>query len=365
MSKLPFKKLKEFFDKHESRLSSLTLVFGFVFDYFTLQRVDYLFDNILIIVYLLVAGVSIFIINLYEIGKFRNKFSDAVHEFLPFTLQFAFGGLFSAFTIFYSKSASFLSSGIFVLLLFMLMVGNEFFKKSYEKLVFQIGIYFVAIFSFTIYFLPVIIKNMGALVFLGSGVISLVLIFIFIFWISSQAPRRYQESRKFIYITVAGLWIFINFLYFANIIPPIPLSLKAGSAYHWVEKIPGGGYVVTGETETAWYEKWRINKKIHLRPGESVFVFSSIFAPVDLNIKIVHDWQYFDGKENEWISISKISFPIQGGREGGYRGFSKKESVFPGEWRVDVKTDRGQVIGRVRFEIEIGNFSPSLETKSI
>ena len=166
-------------------------------------------------------------------------------------------------------------------------------------------------------------------------------------------------------MTFVGLSIFIYFLYFANIIPPIPLSLKAGSAYHWVEKIPGGGYVVTGETETAWYEKWRINKKIHLRPGESVFVFSSIFAPADLNIKIVHDWQYFDGKENEWISISKISFPIQGGREGGYRGFSKKESVFPGEWRVDVKTDRGQVIGRVRFEIEIGNFSPSLETKSI
>lgn len=365
MSKLSFRKLKEFFDKHESRLSSLTLIFGFIFDSVTLQRADYLFDNILIIVYLLVAGASIFIINLYEIGKFRNKFSDTIHEFLPFTLQFAFGGLFSAFTIFYSKSASFLSSGIFVLLLFMLMVGNEFFKKRYEKFVFQIGIYFVAIFSFTIYFLPVIIKKMGALVFLGSGAVSLVLISIFIFWISAQAPQRYQESRKFIYLTIASLWAFINFLYFANIIPPIPLSLKAGSVYHLVEKIPIGGYLVTGEAETAWYEKWRINKKIHLRPGAGVYVFSSIFAPTDLNIKVIHDWQYFDSKENEWISISKISFPIQGGRDNGYRGFSKKEGIFPGKWRVDVKTNRGQVIGRVRFKIEIENFSPSLEVKSI
>jgi hypothetical protein len=365
MEKFSLKNLKEFFHTHESLFTSLTLVGGFIFDYLTLQRVDYLFDNVLIIGYLLVSGASILIKNIYETGKFHNKFTNSVYEFLPFTLQFAFGGLFSAFTIFYSKSASFLSTGIFVLILFILMIGNEFFKKRYQKLVFQIGIYFVAIFSFSIYFLPVLIKKMGVIVFLGSGLLSLALIGIFIFLISRFAPTRYIESRKFIYLTVFGLWALLNILYFTNIIPPIPLSLKTGEVYHLIEKQTGGGYLVTGEAKSKWYENLTLPRKIYLTPGKGAYVFSSVFAPTDLNIRIVHDWQYYDEQDKKWISANRIAFPIRGGRNEGYRGFSKKESIFPGKWRVDIETERGQVIGRVRFDIEIGNFTPELQTRKI
>lgn len=322
-------------------------------------------DNILIICYLLVAGGSILVKNLYETGKFHNKFTNAIYEFLPFTLQFAFGGLFSAFTIFYSKSASFLSTGVFVLILFVLMIGNEFFKKRYQKLVFQIGIYFVAIFSFSIYFLPVVIKKMGAGVFLLSGATSVVIISVFIFLIARLAHVQYRDSKKFIFFTISGLWVFLNILYFTNIIPPIPLSLKDGDVYHLVERRSEGGYLVTGEIKKRWYQNLRLNDTIHLVPGEPVYVFSSVFAPTDLNMRVAHNWQYYDERDKNWVSASKIAFPIKGGRNEGYRGFSTKGNIFTGKWRVDIETERGQVMGRVRFDIEIVDFPPQLETRKI
>ncbi len=362
MQNLSFKNFKEFFNKYESHLSSFFLVAGFIFDYLTLNRVDFIWDNIFIILYLVIAGAGIVIINLYEEGKLRNGFVENIYEFVPFLIQFSFGGLFSAFVVFYSKSASFLSSGAFVLILAILLVGNEFFKDRYQKLVFQVAIYFVSLFSFSIFFLPVLVKEMGALVFLGSGAISLILIGLFIWTLSRLSPLRYKEGRSFLILTILGLFVFINILYFTNIIPPIPLSLKSGDVYHFVEKKDNGNYLAMGEGQIRWYEKFK-RKIIHLGPLEPAYVFSSVFAPTDLNTKIIHDWQYLDSATGKWISASKIDFNIVGGRNNGYRGFSKKENLFPGKWRVDIKTERGQVIGRVRFNIERGALSSGLKTE--
>jgi hypothetical protein len=44
--------------------------------------------------------------------------------------------------------------------------------------------------------------------------------------------------------------------------------------------------------------------------------------------------------------------PVSGGREGGYRGSTVKQRVAPGDWRVDLETAHGQIIGRVSFRVE-------------
>lgn len=357
------KTLREFYDRYEKYFSPLALVSGFIFDSLTLQRVDFLLDNFFIILYLIFVGISIVILNLYEVPRPRNKFVENIYEFLPLLLQFSFGGLFSAFVIFYSKSASLFNSGAFILILFALLIGNEFFRKKYSKLTFQISIYFVALFSFSIYFLPVLIKQMGALIFISSGVISLILISVFIFIIARLAPEIYKEHYKSLVLMVVSLYLSINFLYFTNIIPPIPLSLKTAEVFHQVERQNDGNYLVVGENILS--QKFSLSKRIHLTVGEPVYVFSSVFAPTNLDINMVHNWQYFDEKSGKWVSGSKISFPIKGGRNEGYRGFSKKENVFSGKWRVDIETERGQVVGRVRFDIFIVDTAGVLETKII
>ena len=126
----------------------------------------------------------------------------------------------------------------------------------------------------------------------------------------------------------------------------------------------GGNYKVLGE-KRKWYRSLPLfpPETVHLETGAPLYVFSPVFAPTDLNTTIVHDWQYFDEENNVWVSSTRTSFSIVGGRDKGYRGFSVKDNVFQGKWRVDVKTERGQVIGRIRFDIETASSPVVLEEK--
>lgn len=364
MERFSFQNFKHLFHVYESYISSFFLVAGFIFDYLTLTRVDFFWDNIFIISYLVIVGIGIVVVNAYEEGKMRGGFVENVYEVIPFLMQFSFGGLFSAFTVFYSKSASLLSSGIFVLVLFGLLVGNEFFKERYQKLVFQMSLYFVALFSFFIFFVPVLLKQMGALVFLGSGGVSLMCIGIFIFGLSKISPMRYANDRSLLIVAILVLFTSINFLYFTNLIPPIPLSLKTGDVFHSVVRTTIGNYLATGETDSPWYKSFSA-KVIHVRSGESAYVFTSVFAPTALNTKVIHNWQYFDESKDEWVDSGRVTFSIVGGRDNGYRGFSRKDSILPGKWRVSIETERGQILGRVRFDVEQVSTLVTLETKTL
>jgi hypothetical protein len=111
-------------------------------------------------------------------------------------------------------------------------------------------------------------------------------------------------------------------LYFLNIIPPVPLSLRDIGMYHSIEKVTDGDYKASFE-KPAWYEFPRGTKKtLTLTRGNSAYCFSSVFAPVRLETGINHVWEYYDERAGEWLSSSVISFPIMGGRDNGYRGYS-------------------------------------------
>ena len=355
--------MKKFFEKHERHISSLALVGGFIFDSFTLRRIDLPFENLTILSYLVISGVSIVLFN-YCLEYHPHKgFSLHVRNFLPIFIQFAFGGLFSAFFIFYTRSATFSSSWPFMLILLSLLVGNEFFRNYYQRLPFQVTIFFMAVFSFTIFSLPVLLKRMGDGVFILSGIASLVIIYLFFKILLKVVPRRFKSSKDSLLKVVFSVFVLISMLYFSNLIPPIPLALKDAGVYHLVERI-GLNYRVVGE-EKEWYRSLPLfpPETVHWEAGTPLYVFTPVFAPTDLNTTVVHDWQYFDDETGEWVSSTKTSFSIRGGRDRGYRGFSVKDNIFPGKWRGDVKTERGQIIGRVRFNVEIATFPPVLEEK--
>ena len=307
--------------------------------------------------------MSILLLNYFNNRLPENEFLKGIHGFLPLFIQFAFGGLFSGFFIFYSRSATLSASWPFILILLTLLIGNEFFKKRYQRITFQVSIYFVAIFSFSIFFIPILLNKIGPFVFIFSGVVSLLVIYLFTLILSYIVPESYGKSRKNLRKSVIFLFILINVLYFGNYIPPIPLSLKDAGAYYSVKRV-GNSYEVLGE-EMVWYKKIFSTEKLYLKKGETAYVFSSVFAPTDLNTDIIHEWQYFDDVKGKWISASKIRFSIQGGRGDGYRGFSIKEGVFQGKWRVDIKTNRNQIIGRVRFDVVSEGFVSRLEEKTL
>ena len=97
----------------------------------------------------------------------------------------------------------------------------------------------------------------------------------------------------------------------------------------------------------------------------TVYIFSSVFSPVNFGTKIIHQWQYYDEAKKEWIDSSKIVLPISGGTEAGFRTYSAKQSVPPGLWRVKVMTPSGQTLGRINFRVETVPTSPNLITKTL
>ena len=74
-------------------------------------------------------------------------------------------------------------------------------------------------------------------------------------------------------------------------------------------------------------------------------------------------WERFDEPTNKWVQVSTIRFPVVGGRDGGYRGFSFQPSVSGGKWRVNVETPQGRLIGRISFDvIEVAANPPLVES---
>jgi len=347
-----FHNIKNWVTRHERKLSSLALLTGFVLDALTLHRVDNLYENAVFSFYFLIIGSAIIAINYIEAGKYEREWVGRMHPFLLLLIQFAFGGLFSGFSIFYFRSGSLLSSWPFILILFALLIGNESMRKRYERLIFQIVLLFVALFFFTIFAVPVVLDRMGAIIFILSGVAALLLIAGFVYLLWRLVPERVEKSRRSLVYAISSIFIVVNVLYFTNLIPPIPLSLKSAGVYHSIVR-EGGEYVAKEERQTG-FSSLQIFENIHIKKGEPLYIYSAVFAPDNISTTVVHNWRYFDSKTSRWISVNRIPYTVIGGVGRGYRGYTKKINLQEGRWTVNVETERGQVIGRITFEVFYG-----------
>jgi hypothetical protein len=159
------------------------------------------------------------------------------------------------------------------------------------------------------------------------------------------------------------LFLTINFFYYLNWIPPVPLSLKFGGIFHHAAKLDSD-FMLYYE-KPPWYKFWKkSDNPYHYAAGDSVYCFAAVFAPVELTKKIIHVWQQHDVKNNRWQETDRLGYELTGGREGGFRGYTYKKNISPGNWRVDVVTEEGLIVGRIVFTI-VGIDSLQRELKRI
>ncbi len=344
-------KVKIFSQKYKVYVMPVVLIIGFLIDFITLRRVDGLFDNILLSSHIFIVGLSITLLFSKDtaLGARLRILQHA--QKIEYLMLFSFGALFSGSIIFFSKSASLSASWPFFLLLLILMLGTEFQKKYFQRLIFQINFYYVALFSYLIVLVPVLKRDMGPDIFVASGILSLILIGLFFLFLGAIDHKKMKLYARKMISGILAIFVFFNFLYFANIIPPIPLSLKFTGVYHSVYRVSANNYVGTYEGAPPVYFWKKRSTTVHRDPNGSVYVFSSVFAPTNLDTNIYHQWQYFDPVKKEWIDSTKIKLGVSGGREEGFRGYSFKRSLTNGVWRVIVETERGQKLGQIKFEI--------------
>lgn len=348
-------------EKYERHVSSFALLCGFVIDALTLKRVDLLFENLALMSYFVIIVVGITVFNIIDVRRYTGKVADKLSYILPLMIQFAFGGLFSGFTIFYYRSGSLAASWPFIIILVGLLLGNELFRKHYARLVFQITVFFASLFFFTIFFVPVLIDSIGPWVFILSGLTALGLTALFILILSYLIPERVAKHKDILGYSIVSVFLVINILYFTNLIPPIPLSLKDAGVYHSLV-VREAGYVVS-EEKRSYLDRLQMFKNVHVTEGTPLYVYSAVFAPTNITTEVVHHWRHFDDTIDRWVSVNRIPYTIAGGSDRGHRGYSMKMNLAPGEWAVDVETPRGQVIGRILFDIIYVDKVPELTEK--
>ena len=335
-------------------MSAVFFVSGVLYDTLTLTRIDRLQDNLILLFYLLALGFLVVLTGRLVVAAVEpsalepqgSSFARVLikaRPYYPMAMQFLLGGLFSAYAVFYSRSATLTGTGVFLGLLVLLLMANEFLRDRLLNVRLLVALFALASFSFFTFFLPVMVGSIGSWVFLLGAGLSVGVTWCVVQLIYQRNPDRSQREAVLVGgPAIALIGLLIGF-YFLNWIPPVPLSMKFGGMYREVQK-QDDRFVLSFHRE--WYQVWKRSQN-PFPADEPVYCFTAVFAPVALNTTVYHHWYYRTNSDKPFTHADKIPIKIAGGREGGYRAYTFKQRLDPGDWRVDVETEDGQVVGQV------------------
>jgi hypothetical protein len=308
---------------------------GFLWDALTLGRSIKPIDLWILGLYLI--GAIVILLLLGRGTEFRGS------QYVGFALEFLFGGIFSALFSFYFLSSGGLGGYLFVLALAALLVGNEFLGNRYSELTLSWTMFTLCALMFFNFALAHVFRSINTFWFYLGTIIAVLLVAI----LRSLARR---ESASIVpSIGVASLLVILHVF---NLIPPVPLVKKQMVIAHDVHR-EGNAYLA--RVERPGWRIWRMSSPIfHRRDGEPVYCFTSVFIPNGIKTTIRHRWEHLDDSTGDWTTMDVRPFPIEGGRQGGYRGYTLKQNLIPGRWRVTAESEVGETIGFVDFTVANG-----------
>jgi hypothetical protein len=342
---------KSFLNKHKKYAPVIFFIGGFIWDSLTLGWIDGWYSNTILLTYLICLTISLYIFNLADDDRWKGTFLESYEEYAPLAIQFFLGGLSSAYVIFFFQSVTLTKTIVFFLILLLLLLSNELLKHRISNKYLQFGAYYFVNFTFFTFFLPIVFESMNTFLFIMSGLLSLGTTLFLIGYIYNQSPStRLEIDLLKISTLIISIYLFINTCYYFNLIPPVPLSLQSGIVAYNVDK--KDNIFTVGYEKAAFYSFWEnYDRTFNYAPEDTVFVFTSIFAPTDLKKSVQHEWKWYDKSNDRWNTTDNIDYEVIGGRRGGFRGYTYKGNIWPGRWRVNVTTGKGMVLGQIDFTI--------------
>ena len=374
--------------RYERHLSALAMVAGFGIDNYSFGRIDRPRAHLILGSYLALAAITIAVAHWLqaradaktvgpvaaskdetaavaavteednkeakaEEGERPAGLTERLRKYLPAATQFALGGLWSAFLVFYSRSASLTASWVFLLTLAAFLVGNEIFRKYHSRMVFASLLLFFAMYSYAVFTVPVVTRTIGKITFLISGAIAIIGFIVFLRILSVLGRTRFVQARWRLLGGMAAIAATMNIFYFTGVLPPLPLALTRIGIFHSV-KHTGNVYQAIGENQP-WYTNLAWHRQRHhacRRCGSRFRSTAPCSRRFASSTHITHRWLWYDPKRERWTTQSIVTYPINGGRDGGYRGYTIKSHPKPGDWRDEIDSDDGRLIGRLRFVVE-------------
>ena len=325
--------------KIEKFIPAIAFLGGFSWDSMTIGHKVYGRDLILLSFYYLIALVSIFFIATRLVANDENCEDNTPSFFskilnrewhsswidrLTWLVQFCFGNLYSALVICYFKSSGSIAAFVIVLLLVSLLVGNEFLKEKYEKFGVCLAFFCLLGTMFFNFLIPHLVHAMGALWFFLSTFLSIGICYLL--WLKSSRDKRTL-------VAPIAITLVLSIAYVANWIAPVPLVLK--------QQIVCKNF--NNETYSCDADKLNFWQRIGnwFKTSDSRWNPATWFRPVDDAII---------SKDND-LYIPSDDMIIRGGRDAGYRSFSRKKNIPEGTYRVETAYKDGAVIGSSTFKV--------------
>lgn len=354
MSRIPIahsvSQAKVLYSKYERYFPASFFVGGFLFDIFTLGRIDSLATILQQAAYLLILFFMLAQL-MVEQAKVLDKplIQNWYRKWRVPAMHFLFGSLLSSYTLFYFKSASLATSFIFLIFMAILLVANEFPRFQSQGLTIKFALLSLSCMSYFAYLVPTLVGRSGTLVFLLSILCGLLPSVI---WFRLGQKLKVPELSIRTQVLRPSLIVFVCFLvsYVLRIIPPVPLSLQYLGIYHNVAKNTQGQFELSHERP--WWRFWHNGDQYFVaQPGDKIIAFFRLFSPANFNDQVFVSW-YLNDAQSGWTLQDRIPIKISGGRDEGFRGYAAKSNYTTGRWRVVVESTDGREIGRLSFDLD-------------
>lgn len=355
LSLIMLTRLQSIYARYQRYFPAAFFILGFVFDIFTLGRIDAASTMIQLAVYLLLSAALI------VFGILADRGAVVVPAWLlkvwmwrELAIQFLLGSLLSAYTLFYFKSSSVFSSFVFLAFIVVVMLLNEFFHFKKAKTFVRVCLLSVSVISFLNVLISVALSKIGLVPFVLSLLTSTLFFYAFHYLLRSklsEAGRLLSREVRVPYLSMVVIFAALNYF---NVIPPVPLALKELSIFHHVEK-RGDQYLVS--MSKPWYRFWESgDQQFEAAPGDKIFCFIQVFAPGGFEEELSVQWMKKNSRTAAWEERDRVPLLITGGRAEGYRGYVYKENYENGDWQIRVETSDRRELGRLSLTVVDSQF---------
>ena len=266
-------------------------------------------------------------------------FLEKFEVWVTYIVSFFLGTLLSHVLVYYFRSSNVLQMWPIFLIVILTILANEFlYGMIPDILLFYIGIVFFVIFN-----IPIFLNKINNNTFLISILVSVILTSILTI-IFQRIFLSFKEFLLLILFSICFPFLLLR-LYYINYIPAVPLELGDSNFYSYIEKEEVDN-TIDYKKES---EGFSFHKKLFILDdsyfnfkaieSKGLYFFSSIISPADVTAEITHVWEKYDYNNKKWVKVSEFSYPVTGGRENGYRGYSFNQNISQGKWRVRVLAD--------------------------
>lgn len=347
-----------------ARASALFLG-GVGWDWATL-RIERMPDNVLLLVYFFV----LLVVSVFELRQTRGASVPGLlrrwPRLAPMASQFLLGALLSAFAVHVFGATHPGPMAWFLVMLVVLAVANEAGFPALRGRVARVAL--LAFLCFQTFSLVVpffagtllgpILPMMVTISAVGA-LLALVLVRVQPddppLGLPGEAPWKgvAREIALPVGAATAGL-LGLFALIVLGVVPPLPLVMRDAVVARDVVRTGGDYQIVEPHRRNPVGRLFFGPPRISWSPGQKVSVFTAVFAPSGMELDVVHVWEWWDPEGGAWQASDQIRQHVKGGRVDGFRTWSTKRNLKPGDWRVRVTTSTGREVGRVRLVVDAG-----------